>query len=266
MTLPIFTDSLDSVPEPLREHYKKQDDGFILDAQAVGGYSIENVAGLKSALSAARAEAKEATTKLATFVGDDGELLDATSARSAMEQLAALGNDADVESKVQAAVQAQVDALGKKHAQELGLRDERVSGLTGQLTRLLLDDALLGALTDTSDGRTTAINPKVLQAALRDQLRVQETEGKWEVHVLDDQGNRRITPTSGSDAWMTVAELVDEGRNGDLKAFFRAPSVAGAGGVEGRTGDPSAAGGAVGPSGVSPTERLKQFYEQQGRQ
>lgn len=261
MAIPIYTDSLDSIPEPLREHYKQQGDAYVLDAEAGGGFSIENVSGLKSALSAARSEAKDASTKLAAFVGDDGEMLDAQGARSAMAKLAELGNDADVESKVSAAVQAQVDALGKKHAKELGSRDDRVSSLTKQITKHILDDALTSALIDTSDGRTQAINPKVLAASMRDRLKVQESEGNWEVHVLDDQGQRRISPASGSQDWMTVAELVDEGRNGDLKPFFRAPSVAGTGGVEGRTGDPGATGGTSGLGGVSPTERLKQYYE-----
>lgn len=264
MALPIYTDSLDNVPEPLREHYKEHEGGFLLNAQQASGYSVENVAGLKSALSAARAEAKEAASKLASFVGDDGEMLDAGSARSAMEKLAALGNDADVEAKVQAAVQAQVEALGKKHAKELSVREDRVSGLTNQISKYILDDSLLRALTDTSDGRTAAINPTVLASAMRERLKVQESEGKWEVHVLDDQGNRRISPASGSDSWMTVAELVDEGRSGDLKPFFKASPIAGAGSIEGRTDEAGASATVSGVSGLSPTERLRQYYESQG--
>jgi len=264
MTIPIYTDDLDAIPESMREHYiadgKK---GYVLDALAGGGFSIEKVAGLKSALSAARAEAKDATSKVAAFMGDDGELLDASSARAAIDKLAAMGSDADVETKVTAAVQAQVDAMSKKHGKELGVRDDRVAGLTKQISKHILDDALTTSLIDTSDGRTQAINPKVLAAALRDSLKVQEAEGKWEVHVLDDQGNRRISPASGSDDWMSVSELVDEGRNGDLKPFFRATSVAGTGGIDGRTGEASGSGGVSGISGVSPTERLKQYYEGQ---
>lgn len=263
MTIPIYSESLDSIPEPMREHYKKHEDGFLLNAQAAGGFSVENVAGLKSALSAARSEAKDATTKLAKFVGDDGEMLDAASARSAMEKLTALGSDADVESKVSAAVQAQVDAMSKKHGKEVSIRDERIGGLTKQISKHILDDALTSALIDTRDGRTQAINPKVLAASLRDRLKIQEAEGKWEVHVLDDQGNRRISPASGSDAWMSVGELVDEGRNGDLKPFFKASSVAGTGGIDGRTGESGGSAGSAGVSGISPTERLKQYYEGQ---
>jgi len=263
MTLPIYTNSLDSIPEPMREHYKKHEDGFLLDAEQGGGFSIENVAGLKSALSAARSEAKEAASKLASFVGDDGEMLDPLSARSAMERLAALGSDADVESKVQAAVQAQVEALGKKHAQEISVRDERVSGLTGQISKYILDDALLRALTDTSDGRTAAINPKVLASAMRDRLKVAETDGKFEVHVLDESGHRRISPASGSDAWMSVQELVDEGRGGDLKPFFKASPIAGAGSIDART-DEAGGSQATPVAGLSPTERLKAYYESQG--
>ena len=263
MTIPIYTEDLDTVPEALKEHYTKQKDGgYVLDASAGGGYSVEKVAGLKSALSAARAEAKDATSKLAAFTQDDGELLDADAARAAIDKLAALGSDADVEAKVAAAVQAQVDALGKKHGKELATRDDRVSGLTKQISKHILDDALTSALIDTTDGRTPAIQPKVLAAALRERLQVTEADGKWEVQVLDDDGNRRISPAAGSDDWMTVAELVDEGRTGDLKPFFRANAVAGAGGVEGRTGEPAASGGVVGVTGVSPTERLKQYYEQ----
>lgn len=264
MAIPIISDSLDDIPEPLREHYKKQEGGgYILDAAPSGGFAIENVSGLKSALSAARSEAKDAASKLAAFVGDDGEMLDAATARQAMDRLAALGNEADVESKVQAAVQAQIEALGKKHAKELGLRDERVSGLTGQISKYILDDALLRALTDTSDGRTAAINPSILASAMKDRLRVAETDGRFEVHVLDENGNRRISPASGSDAWMTVAEMVDEGRGGDLKPFFKATPIAGAGAIDARTGE-SAASQTAQTGQLSATERLKQYYESQG--
>jgi len=192
-------------------------------------------------------------------------MLDADTARAAIDKLAALGSDADVEAKVQAAVQAQVDALGKKHGKELAARDDRVSGLTKQISKHILDDSLTSALIDTTDGRTPAINPKVLAAALRDKLQVIESDGKWAVHVLDEDGNRRISPAAGSEDWMTVPELVDEGREGDLKPFFRANAVAGTGGIEGRTGEPGAAGGIVGVTGVSPTERLKQYYEDRAK-
>jgi hypothetical protein len=267
MTISIYTDDIDSVPEALREHYTKQKDGgYVLDASAGGGYSIEKVAGLKSALSAARAEAKDATSKLAAFTQDDGEMLDADTARAAIDKLAALGSDADVESKVAAAVQAQVDALGKKHGKELAARDDRVAGLTTQISKHILDDALTSALIDTTDGRTPAIQPKVLAAALRERLQVTESEGKWEVQVLDEDGNRRISPAAGSDDWMAVSELVDEGRHGDLKPFFRATPVAGTGGMDGRTGEAAGVAGTVGATGVSPTERLKQYYEQRSKQ
>lgn len=266
MTISIYTDDIDSVPETMREHYTKQKDGgYVLAATAGGGYSIEKVGGLKSALSAARAEAKDATSKLAAFTQDDGEMLDADTARAAIDKLAALGSDADVEAKVAAAVQAQVDALGKKHGKELAVRDDRVTGLTTQISRHILDDALTSALIDTTDGRTPAIQPKVLAAALRDQLKVTEAEGKWEVHVLDDKGHRRISPAAGSEDWMAVSELVDEGRQGDLKPFFRATPIAGAGGMDGRTGDAAGSAGIVGATGVSPTERLKQYYESQAK-
>jgi len=267
MTVDIYVEDLDAVPEQLREHYTKQKDGsYILDATAGGGYSIEKVAGLKSALSAARSEAKAASGKLGAFVDDDGEMLDADTARAALAKLAALGSDADVEAKVSAAVQAQVDSLGKKHSKELTVRDDRVAALTKQISKHILDDALTSALIDTTDGRTQAINPKVLAAALRDRLKVAESEGSWDVHVLDEQGNRRISPASGSDAWMTVPELVDEGRSGDLKPFFRASSVTGAGGVDGRMGEASGSPGAASIGSVSPTERLKQYYEQHQQQ
>jgi|TARA_R110002020_G_scaffold128335_5_gene287609 hypothetical protein len=265
MTIPAFIESLDSAPEGLRDHYKKQDSGgFVLDTTASGGWSLEQVGGLKSALSAARAEAKEATAKLGKYTADDGEMLDPGGARDAIARLAALGSEADVEAKVQAAVQGQVDALTGKHNKELAERDGRVTGLTSQLTKHVLDDALLSALMDTSDGKTAAIQPKVLAAALRDNLRVQETDGKWDVHVLAEDGNRRISPASGSQDWMTVQELVDEGRNGDLKPFFKANQVVGTGGIEGATGQPVAPGSMPQAGGVSPTERLKAFYEGQG--
>lgn len=264
MAIPIQTESLDGVPEALREHYKAKDGGgYVLDATPSGGLSIEDVAGLKSALSAARSEAKAASSKLAAFVGDDGSMIDPKAAQDAIARLAALGSDSDVEAKVQAAVQAQVDALGRKHAQELAARDERESGMAGQISKYVLDDALLRALTDTRDGRTAAINPNVLASAMKERLKVAETEGKFEVHVLDESGNRRISPASGSDAWMSVEELVDEGRGGDLKPFFKAAAIAGTGSAEARTGEAAASGGQP-AANLSPTERLKRYYEAQG--
>jgi hypothetical protein len=264
MTLQIYIDSLDQIPDNLKDHYKQHGDGYLLDAATGGGFSVENVAGLKSALSAARAEAKAATSKVAAFVGDDGEMLDATVARAAMDRLESLGSDSDVEAKVTAAVQAQVDAINKQHGKELAGASDQVAGLRKQLTKHVLDDALLNALTDTSDGRTPAVNAKVLSAALRNDLKVAESEGQWEVHVLDGDGNRRISPASGSQDWMTVREMVDEGRNGDLKPFFKANQVLGTGGIDGHTSHSGASPMVSATSNQSPTERLKAYYENQG--
>ena len=62
---------------------------------------------------------------------------------------------------------------------------------------------------------------------------------------------------------MTVAELVDEGRQSDLKPFFKANAVAGAGATDGRSGETSNAAPVL--NSMSPTERLKKFYEDRAK-
>src|ERR1051326_2181034 len=139
MALKAILDSLDSVPEGLREHYKKHDDGkYRLDAEGV-----EDVGGLKSALEKERTESKTTAQKLKELTEQLGDL-DPVKAREALTKLQEMEDKKMIsEGKVDELVQqkierAKADWENQKQGfnksigdlqKEVEKRDERLSEL-----------------------------------------------------------------------------------------------------------------------------------------
>lgn len=268
----IWIAKLEDVPEPFRKFYKAASgegaEGFVLQAKSVAGYSIDKVDSLKSSLAAEREKSKAAGKALAAFRDADGTLLDAVAARDAVKRMAELGDNADIDAKVRAAVEGKLGQIREKHVGEVRARDERIAKLAKNVEAQLVDQALLRALSDSTGERTAAINPRVLVSHLRDRVRaVENDKGDWEVHVLDEAGKRLITRKQGSEDFMGVDELADTVRaDPGFKPFFAAKTVAGttaATAAQGQLRLPQGAlPGQQGQNGPSPTQRLAALYAQ----
>lgn len=261
--LPLWVEKLDDVEdEGARKHYKPGADGrgFVLDGGAAGGFSIDKVAPIKSALASERARAQAAEDELAKFVGDDGNRVDPQIAKDAIKTVKSLGEGGDAKKMIEAGIAQGIAEYKAKHAKELGEKDKEIGELGSSLEDLLVVGALRAALTDTTGDRTAPLgDPAPLIAALRPAVKVvRGQDGRRIAKVIDPAtGKPRITSKQGSDADMDVAEYVDEARNGAYKPYFKAREVKGSDPDPRRAQPRQPVGGGNGqPAQLSPTERL----------
>ena len=93
-------------PKGFEEHYTKLDDGrFRLNVEASDGYALEDISGLKSALSKERAN-RESLERKVSDLGD----LDPAEARKAMQELEEL-RQLDPRAEADKLAQAKIDAM-----------------------------------------------------------------------------------------------------------------------------------------------------------
>jgi hypothetical protein len=232
----VVTD-INTVEEAHRGFYVEKDGKFFLNVTPVDGFQLDNVQGLKSALGAERNNVAVLTEKLKPYEG-----LDATSARTAIERVAAFGDITPDAAKTALETAARLQALdpakeaetiaatkletfkGQLNAQfnlretELttqikGLSDANAS-LTGQLQSLMGDSqikaevAKANPLDDARDAVELLVG-KYVRTSMKD--------GKVVVDVIDAAGHPRIKDHTGTA--FTVADLVAEIREKSASLF-----------------------------------------------
>lgn len=208
MALKAIVEKLEDVAEPMREHYRAgtADEGtegkFVLGVEAVSGFTLENVDGLKSALGKERTRADKAEGLTVKFKD-----LDPDKARAAMtelEELKKLDPSAEADKIANTKFEAAKAQLLEKHASELTERDERNKHLSSTVESLLIDAAATAALAEAK-GSVELLLPHV-----KSHTRVKEVDGKFVVEVVDKDGNGRIGDAKGTP--MDIKGLVAEMR------------------------------------------------------
>lgn len=250
MALKAILDSIDDAPEPLREHYAERDGKFYLAVDAVGGYALEDVSGLKSALG------KERTTreKLESSIKKFGDL-DPDTVHSSLAKLAELdGIDPTKEADkiVQTKVEAAIKQLTGKHEAALTEKTSRIGFLEGAVADLLINASATAALAEAK-GSVDLLLPHVRNAA-----KVKEVDGKFVVEVTDKDGNVLL---DNKGAPISIKDYVAELRKSDT--YARAFDG------EGQSGSGTPAGGGTGGQpkgdlGGSRADRAKHFASKLG--
>lgn len=229
MALKAIVESLDSLPEGIREHYTEQDGKFVLGVEAVNGYALEDVSGLKSAFSK-EMEARKTLEKVASKWKD----LDPDKAREALakwDEFSTIDPKKEADKIAQAKVDAIVKQLNEKHAAEIGAAEDVKKRYYAQLESVMRDSAIKDAIAEAKG------NPKVLLPHIRAATRMKETENGFAVEVIGQDGTPRISPASGSTAPMTIKELVAEFRQDpDFGMNFEASGNSGSGAQHGNGG------------------------------
>jgi len=212
MALKAIIDTIDSLPDVLREHYQPGEGAnegkFVLGVEAVGGLALEDVSGLKSALGKERTT-REALEKSVVKFKD----IDPDKAREALAKLEELGNldpAKEADKLANTKFEAAKAQLLEKHGGEVQARDERIGQLTKTVEGLLIDAAATSAIAEAK-GSIDLLLPHV-----KAQTRVKETDGKFSVEVIDRDGNGRIA--NGKGDHMTIQDLVAEMRQSDTFA------------------------------------------------
>ena len=157
-------ETLDGLHEDLHDMYEKTDDGYVLKAPEgfVAADSVEDVSGLKSALTKER----DAATK----AGREN--------KSLKEKLAGIDTD-KYQSLLDAEASAETTALEKKgewdkikeqmvtqHATDLSTKDAEIARLKGQLEHVQVDAKVIEAITK-ADG-----NVELLRRIVRDRVQL----------------------------------------------------------------------------------------------
>lgn len=233
--LPIVED-INQVEESLRGHYKQTDKGFMLDIQPANGYGLEDVSGLKSALSKERAKAQELEKKMSNFSNyDPSDLQDKL---SRLEQLESLDPSKEADKIAEAKLKSLQDQMSTKHKKEIESLQGSSDKYKTQLKNLLIDDAAKNAILSAGgDERTiTYMLPHV-----KSQLSLQETENGFMTQVVDGNGYPQVGDSNGNP--MTINQLIENMKSQDLwSGAFPGRNKSGGGRSSDATGGTPSAG------------------------
>lgn len=238
MILKAIVETTDGLPDEIKDFYEPVEGvGFKLKVEPAGGYELDNIQGLKSALGKERTTREALEKSVAKFKD-----LDADKAREAMEKLEELSKidpEKEADKIASTKFEAAKSELLKRHEAEIKAREERISKLNGFLQETLVDQE---AIREISEAKGSV---DLLLPIVRKYMRVKELDsGKFFTEVVDDEGNGRIADAKGSP--MTTKDLVAELRASEK--FGRAFDASGTQG-SGKQPITPAAGGAGNQSG-----------------
>lgn len=220
MALKAILDKLDGLSEDIKKEYKAGTGDmagkFLLDVTPVSDFALENVKGLKTALSSERTSRETLERQVSAFKD-----IDPDKARDAIKKVGEM-KDWKPDDKVREQIEAIKTQLVEKHKGEITGKDTNIATLTKQLEMNMIIAA--GSQAVVSNGGTKDA-PKVLSPHIERSTRMRQVDGQFIVDVVDSDGNVRISPTAGSTSPMTINELVLEMK--DTDAF--APMFAGSG-------------------------------------
>lgn len=252
MALKAIIEKLDDAPEALREHYRAgtADEGaegkFVLGVEAVGGFALEDVSGLKTTLGKEMTARKALEKTAKAFEG-----LDVEKARAAIAKVEELGNidpAKEADKLANTKFEAAKAQLLEKHAGEIKTREDRIATLTGAVDGLTRKQQATLAIAEAK-GAVELLLPHVLA-----HTRVKETDsGEFVVEVVDKDGNARIGDGKGTP--MDIKGLVAEMRASDT--FGRAFDADGHDGTGKKQDSPP--GQAKGDIGGNRSERAAHF-------
>ena len=218
-------DTLDDIPEPLREYYVAGEDGkFRPD-----GIDIEP---LKRSLENAKHERNELKKVADKFKGIDLEefaRLKAEADEREHEKNEKKGEWDKLKEQLVIKHKSDITEYEKRLKDEVTSRDEKNKSL-----RLALDTAMIDAeaarvlSTPGSKGSLTLLQPHI-----RSQVKVIEEGSKYVARVVNDKGEIRIGDAEGKP--MTIAGLVTEMRGlPEFAGAFESSGASGSGALSGR--------------------------------
>lgn len=210
----LTADEHKALAEPLQKEYAQKDGRYMLDVEPVDDVALENVKGLKTALSKERTAREGLEKTMKAFEG-----LDAEKARSALQKIEEMA-DWKPEDKVKEQIESIKNQLTDKYKKEIEKLEGRKGHLAKKIEQLLIDAKAVQALSEEKG------NAKLLLPHIRSVCRVEETQdGDFVARVLDDHGNIRLTEAGGSHDPMEIPELVKLMKKMDTYA----PAFAGTG-------------------------------------
>ena len=230
MSLVTFVEDVSTLDESVQSFYKETEGGFILDAQPVNGYVIENVDSLKSALTKERKAVKDYEKKVKTYESKYAEI-DPDEYKAAMDKLEELSSfDPEKEAdklaqekyetnkkRLESTITKQYEAKIKNEYEPV---KQKYDVVVKQLEKELRTAAAVKALA-AEEGDADLLLPHVLNKLKFSQ----KDDGSFETYVTDDNGeiayNQKAEPLS-------VQELV-QSMKGKFPGAFKSTAKSGGG-------------------------------------
>lgn len=219
-------DSLDTIDEKDRHHYKEVDGKFIADIESVDGYALEDIQGLKSALGKERKSAETFSKKLSLFGDNTPDTVSELIAQ--VEQL----KDGSSEEKLNSLVEAKVKSVRDKLEGDITSKDTQITDLNGLLEKIVIESAIDTALSQFDfqfEGAKNLIRPHI-----KEQLKLgKDPAGVPIAKVIDiknPDAGERISLKTGSTDFMDVTELLSLMSSGkDFSGIFKGSGKSGGG-------------------------------------
>jgi hypothetical protein len=254
MAIKAIIDKLEDVPEALREHYRAgtKDEGtegkFVLGVEAVAGWSLEDVTGLKSALGKERTQRETLERTVVKFKDIDPEK--ALAALTELEELKKLDPSKEADKIANTKFEAAKAQLLENHKREIGERDGKLTKLTGLVDNLARRQEAIAAIA-AEKGSVDLLLPHVLSVTRSE---IGDDAEAVRIKVLQPDGNERV---NGKGEAMSIRELVAEMKQNET--FARAFDGEGHSGT-GKEHDKGGGGGPIkGDIGGSREERRQYF-------
>lgn len=258
MALKAIVTSISDVPDPLREHYAEKDGKFILSVESVGGVALEDVGGLRTALSKERESRQIAEKTIKAWEGLDPD--DTRERLAKYDELSKLDPTKEADRIVSERVKAWGEKEGKRLAAEIGTRDQKIGKLESAYRKVTVTQAATQAISEAK-GRVKPLLPHVEAVT-----RVRETaDGSYAVEVLDAAGNVRIGDSQGNS--FTIAQLVAEMKSDpEFAPLFEGHNAAGSGATSGGANRNAAgAHSGAGQQNQTPTQRIAEGLRSLGK-
>jgi hypothetical protein len=174
-------DSIESIPEALREHYAKGADGkFRPTFEGSSGWALEDVGGLRKALGAERGTREQLERTVKAFDG-----IDPSVARDALDKVGKI-KDWTPGEKVEAQIAAVKEAMSKAHGAEKSALEAKASKLDKELRRVLVVSAAAQSMAKHK------ADVALLMPHVERSVQVAEVGDRFEVRVVGDDGNPLI--------------------------------------------------------------------------
>lgn len=194
MAIKAIVGALTEAPEALRGEYRPgtKEEGlegkFVLAVEAEGGWALENIGGLKQALSTERDRADKAESAAKAFEGLDAG--DVGKKLAKLAELEKIDPAKEADKLVDAKLKAALEQVNGSHAAEIKAREDRIAALqTGLKSRTL------ASAVDSALAKADALNPEALRLKVQSSIRIKETgneEDPFAIEILTPSGTPAV--------------------------------------------------------------------------
>lgn len=193
-------DDINKVPEQFRGIYEETGDGTFAPAEAFKGVT-EALTGLNRSLKAARAEAKAKPSIDLSPLADFGSTPEEIKA-AFDEKLGGMQNELAKGDAAKLNLDKVRQELAEAHSKELTKASARAEALQTQLYSVLVENEATTAIAEMKGV------PELLLPFVKNQVKVLDQDGQFNVFVVDAQGDQRYSGVTGQP--MTIRELIAE--------------------------------------------------------